>query len=63
MKASDNVMVTKVLVRILDEGGNVLEQGEARQVDADWWEYLANTQGTIEATAWDLAGNRTEAVL
>jgi hypothetical protein len=63
VEASDNVMVTKVLVRILDEGGNVLEQGEARQVELEWWEYVPNARGTIEATAWDLAGNRTKAVL
>jgi hypothetical protein len=56
-------MVTKVGVEIVDKDGKVLEQGEARQVEPEWWEYGPNAGGTIEATAWDLAGNRTKAVL
>jgi hypothetical protein len=64
VQANDNVLVTKVWVKIMDEEGKVLEQGEARQANAEWWEYPSgNTEGTIEATAWDLAGNRTKFVL
>jgi len=65
--ASDNVMVTEVQVRIVDGEGNVLERGQAEQVDLknnpEWWEYLSSAEGTIEATAQDLAGNQTKAVL
>jgi len=64
VQASDNVLVTKVRVKIMDEEGKVLEQGEAVQANAEWWEYpSSNTEGTVEATAWDLAGNRTVAAL
>ena len=61
--ASDNVMVTKVHVRILDEERNVLEEGEAEQRESGWWEYSSSMEGTIEVIAWDLAGNRTKSVL
>jgi hypothetical protein len=40
-----------------------LEDGEARQVNSSWWEYDSNTEGTVEATAWDLAGNEVKAIL
>jgi hypothetical protein len=63
VQASDNVMVTKVWIEILDKDGKVLEQGEARQVDSDWWEYVSNVEGTIQATAWDLAGNQMKSIL
>jgi hypothetical protein len=65
--ASDNVMVMEVRVRIVDNDGNTLEEGQAEQANPvnhpEWWEYVSDTKGTIEATAWDLAGNRTKAVL
>jgi hypothetical protein len=61
--ASDNVMVTRVLVGILDEEGNLLEEGDAALPDPvhdpERWEYASSAEGTVEATAWDLAGNRT----
>jgi hypothetical protein len=63
VQARDNVMVTKVQVQIVNPEGVVLEAGEARRVDAIWWEYLSDTEGTIEAVAWDLAENKTKAVL
>jgi len=63
VQARDNVMVTKVWVRIVNPEGEVLEAGEARQVESIWWEYISDTQGTVEATAWDLAGNKVTAVL
>jgi hypothetical protein len=62
--ASDNVMVARVQVRILDEEGTLLEQGYAAQPDPyhdpERWEYAAQAEGIIEAVAWDLAGNMTE---
>ena len=62
--ASDNVLVTKVWVKITDEEGKLLEEGQAGQVNAEWWEYpSSNMEGTVEATAWDLAGNKTKSVL
>ncbi len=65
--ASDNVLVTEVQVKIVDSEGNVLEQGQAEQVDPannpERWEYVPGVEGTIEATARDLAGNETKAVL
>ena len=59
VKASDDVLVTRVEVTLLDEGANVLEQGEATRLsNAGWWEYRARHAGTtVIARAWDLAGN------
>jgi hypothetical protein len=63
VEASDNVMVAKVHIKIIDIEGKVLEKGEARQANSGCWEYTANADGTVEATAWDLAGNQTKAIL
>jgi hypothetical protein len=63
--ASDDVMVTRVVVSILDGEGKLLEQGHAALPDPindpERWEYAASAVGTIKATAWDLAKNRTTA--
>ena len=65
VKASDNVMVTKVVITVLDEQGQALEKGdgirqEAPSTGSGWWEYVPNTAGkTVSAEAWDLAGNKT----
>ena len=56
--ATDNVMVVKVVVSILDEEGNVMEKGDAIQCEDDWWEYVTNAKGKLIAEAWDLAGNK-----
>lgn len=61
--ASDNVRVTEVEVRIVDEAGNILEAGQAGQVDAVRWEYVPKLEGRVEVIARDLAGNETLAVL
>jgi hypothetical protein len=63
VQASDDVQVTKVEVRILDNEGNTLEQGQAVQMDPLYWEYVASAEGTVEASAWDMAGNQTVKVL
>jgi hypothetical protein len=65
--ASDNVMVTRVRISILDHDGRTLEQGDAAQPDPlhdpDRWEYAWDAGGTVTVTAWDLAGNQTSSVL
>jgi hypothetical protein len=66
--ASDNIMVTEVYIKILDGEGNVLEQGFAKRMELsnalEVWEYRSGTKdGTIEATASDLAGNTAKALL
>jgi hypothetical protein len=63
VQARDNVMVTKVEVMIINEDGELLKAGEADQVDSIWWEFPSIMEGTIEALAWDLAGNKTKSVL
>jgi len=63
VEASDNVQVVKVEVRILDGEGRVLEQGQAEQVDPLGWEYAPGAEGTVEASAWDFAGNVTVGTL
>lgn len=63
VEASDNVMVTRVVVTILDVEGNVIEKGEAAKVDERWWEYAVSMDGKVAAEAWDLAGNVVERTL
>jgi hypothetical protein len=58
VEASDNVMVTRVQVTIMDEAGKVVEVGEAvPSVNSGWWEFVTSVQGKVLAEAWDLAGN------
>jgi hypothetical protein len=58
VEASDNVMVTKVQVTILDAEGKVLEEGQTVQAEVlRWWEYVSAKEGNAVAEAWDLAGN------
>jgi hypothetical protein len=59
INATDNVLVERVLVTILDEEGKMLKQGQAVQVDGPWWEYVIATEGRVRVDAWDLAGNVT----
>jgi hypothetical protein len=67
VEASDNVMVTRVQVTVLDDEGKVVEKGEAVKVDpsthSGWWKYVTNVNGKVIAEAWDLAGNVGEGVL
>ncbi|MBL8102324.1 MAG: hypothetical protein JNM02_07330 [Anaerolineales bacterium] len=63
VEASDNVLVAKVVVMILDDEGKVLEKGNASKVDERLWQYTCVNEGKVLAEAWDLAGNvvkRTE---
>ena len=59
VQASDNILVTRVQVKLLDEEGRVLETGEGIRQAGDWWEYVPTEKAgqTITAEAWDLAGN------
>jgi hypothetical protein len=62
VQASDNIMVARVQVTILDEEGKVLEKGEAVKTEdsstaSGWWEYATNSIGKVVAEARDLAGN------
>ena len=57
VQASDNVMVAKVQVTILDPDGKTLEQGQAAQAEGNWWRYVSSKEGQVVAEAWDLAGN------
>jgi hypothetical protein len=58
VEVTDNVMVAKVQVTVLDEGGQVLEKGVAQHRDGNWWEFPCNGGGTkVLAEAWDLLGN------
>lgn len=61
VEASDNVLVTKVHVTLLDDQGSVLEKGEAVRGEGDWWGFAFQMEGAkILAEAWDMAGNVTK---
>jgi hypothetical protein len=57
VEASDNVLVVRVQVTVMDEKGKIMEKGNAVKADGDWWEYVTNANGKVLAEAWDLAGN------
>ena len=57
--ASDDVMVTKVTITMLNEVGKCLEQGNTELKLGVWWEYQTAHSGLIRVEAWDLAGNIT----
>jgi hypothetical protein len=57
IRATDNVMVTKGQVTILDKKGKVVDKGEAIKGKGDGWDCVPRAQGKILAEVWDLAGN------
>lgn len=57
MSATDDVQVTRVIITVLDPGGQPLEQGDAELKLGIWWEYQPTQQGRIRVEACDLAGN------
>jgi len=63
IRASDDVCVAQVTVTILDETGNVVQQGPAVQAQPKWWDFtptlplLSGYKVVVEAK--DLAGNVT----
>jgi hypothetical protein len=54
---TDNVMVARVTITILEPDGNILEQGNAELVDGAHWEYQPVNKGRILVEARDLPGN------
>jgi len=64
VEASDDVLVSRVQITILDNGGCVLAAGEATRREGDWWEFISPVIGkTVIAEARDLPGNVTKLVL
>jgi hypothetical protein len=56
---TDNVLVAQVIVKILNEQGETLEQGQAVAGNGTCWEYTTAAQGKVVIEARDLAGNVT----
>ena len=64
VEASDNVLVTRVQVTLLNSEGVVLEAGEAVRADGNWWEFASHFEGTQVITkAWDLTGHVVQFIL
>jgi hypothetical protein len=64
VEATDDVLVTRVKVTILDGMDCVLEKGEAVREEGDWWKFVSPAVGkTVIAEARDLPGNVTKLVL
>jgi hypothetical protein len=57
VEAWDDVLVTRVRLTILDEEGNILEQGDAKLQYGPFWEYRPTSMGRILVEAWDMPGN------
>lgn len=61
IKAEDDVMVVRVTVAIVDGEDEVIEQGEAEQVDGVWWVYTTTRaalgSARVIGVAEDLAGH------
>jgi hypothetical protein len=59
--ATDNVLVTRVVITISSDQEQIVTQGEADLVDDAWWEYETSIPdgATILVEAFDLAGNVT----
>lgn len=59
--ASDDVLVAKVRVTVLDEESRIIETGEAVQDEEGWWVFASRAEGkTVVAEARDLPGNVTK---
>jgi hypothetical protein len=71
VKARDAVMVASVMLVIRDAVGQVLEMGEAVQMEAGspWWDYRTQSSvpltpfPTVQAIAFDLPGNRDSFII
>ena len=64
VEATDNSLVARVQITILDRDGKILEQGEAVRSAGDCWEFAPQIEGaTIRAEAWDLAKHVTRLVM
>lgn len=60
VRASDNIGVVRVEVRVLDEAGTVLTKGEAVETSKEVWEFATVVSGKVVVRVWDLAGNVVE---
>jgi hypothetical protein len=64
INARDNIKVQGVKVTITDENGVLLEEGQAQEVGALWWEYrtaqTAAINMSVTVSARDLPGHITE---
>ena len=58
VNARDEIMVAGVKVTVRDGQGQLLEAGDASQVEKDWWEYMPHSAGRVSACAWDIPGNQ-----
>ena len=61
VRASDDVMVTKITITILSDEGQCLEQAEAQSQSnrGILWKYQATHTGLVRVEAWDFASNVT----
>lgn len=62
VNVTDNVLVSRVILTILDEEGKSREKGEGVRGEgpssgSGWWEYVTESEGRVRVEAWDLAGN------
>ena len=58
VEASDEVLVSRVQVAVLNEAGEVLETVDALRSKGNWWEFATSFEGQkVVAKAWDLPGN------
>ena len=64
VRAQDDVQVQQVMVKIADAEGALLEEGEAQDIGALWWEYRTAQNGAnalrVTVSAKDLPGHVTE---
>lgn len=63
IQVTDDICVTGVKVRVLDEEGVVVEKGEGVRGEGDWWEYVASAECKVVVEARDLAGNVSEVLI
>ena len=62
VEATDNILVARVKVTVLDEQGKILEAGEAVRAEGNCWEFTPQAQGCqILAEAWDLPDHKVTA--
>lgn len=57
VNVTDNVLVSRVVVTILEEEGEIREKGEGIRGEGNWWKYVSGKEGRVRVEAWDLAGN------
>lgn len=63
IQASDDVKVTRVVVKVMNEAGETLAAGDATQTTGRGWEFVSDAAGKVVVKVWDLAGNVKEGSL